>query len=183
MAEVIKYGYILDKDFLTYLKTYGQRCEYHDFDFCVRIIKRSCELKAQIVHEDERETLQRRAILNFGHTLGHALEAEVGYTRELLHGEAVAIGMVAAGYLAWQRHLVKKSYIDEMKETPVTILFTYIYASKNRCEKIIKFMKQDKKNKDGRQTYILPKDEGVVYIVRDIEEKELEEAIAFINAE
>ncbi|WP_447598838.1 3-dehydroquinate synthase [Nitrospira sp. Nam80] len=101
LAEVIKYGVIADETFFEFLAGNMEPILNHDEDAVLRIITRSCEIKAHIVAEDERES-DRRRILNFGHTIGHALEAMTGY-RSLIHGEAVGIGMVQEADLA--RHL------------------------------------------------------------------------------
>jgi 3-dehydroquinate synthase len=98
LAEVIKYGAICDADFFAWLETNMDALLLRDADALARAIRRSCELKAEVVAEDEREA-GRRAILNFGHTFGHAIENCVGYG-EWLHGEAVAAGMVMAGELS-----------------------------------------------------------------------------------
>ena len=98
LAEVIKYGAICDADFFAWLEINLDALLQRDADALAHAIRRSCELKAEIVAEDEREA-GRRAILNFGHTFGHAIENGVGYG-EWLHGEAVAAGMVMAGRLS-----------------------------------------------------------------------------------
>jgi 3-dehydroquinate synthase len=94
LAEVIKYGLIVDSDFLAWLESNLDLLVAHDPDALTHAIRRCCEIKAEIVAEDERER-GRRALLNLGHTFGHALEAIGGYDR-WLHGEAVAIGMSVA---------------------------------------------------------------------------------------
>jgi 3-dehydroquinate synthase len=101
LAEVIKYGVIADEAFFEYLTRNIESILKLDEEPVIQIVKRSCEIKAQVVSEDEREA-DRRRILNFGHTIGHALESLGGY-RGLVHGEAVAIGMVYEADLA--RHL------------------------------------------------------------------------------
>jgi 3-dehydroquinate synthase len=101
LAEVIKYGVIADEAFFEYLARNIESILKLDEEPVAQIVNRSCEIKAQVVSEDERES-DRRRILNFGHTIGHALESMEGY-RGLVHGEAVAIGMVYEADLA--RHL------------------------------------------------------------------------------
>jgi 3-dehydroquinate synthase len=99
LAEVIKYGVVLDKDLFVDLSTNVDKLLNRDKDFLQVVIKRSCAIKASVVEQDEREA-GVRAVLNFGHTLGHAVESLTGYTT-YLHGEAVAIGMAqAANYSA-----------------------------------------------------------------------------------
>ena len=96
MAEVIKHGLILDESFLVWLEENMEAIFGHDAGALARIVGRSCEIKAAIVAEDEREQ-GRRALLNLGHTFGHALES-MGAYRDWLHGEAVAMGIVMAAW-------------------------------------------------------------------------------------
>jgi 3-dehydroquinate synthase len=98
LAEVIKYGAIVDKGFFAWLEENMQALLGRDTDALTYAIRRSCEIKAQVVAEDERES-GRRALLNFGHTFGHAIENSMGYG-EWLHGEAVAAGMVMAAQMS-----------------------------------------------------------------------------------
>lgn len=98
MAEVLKYGVISDAAFFNYLESNSQATLDHQPDELATLVARSCEIKAEVVGHDEREA-GLRAILNYGHTIGHAVEAVAGYG-EYLHGEAIAIGMVAAGWLS-----------------------------------------------------------------------------------
>ena len=99
LAEVIKYGVIGDPDLLQFVEDRLDRLAAGDRAALLRIVARSCEIKAAVVAEDERETEGVRECLNFGHTIGHALEAAFGY-EGMLHGEAVAAGMVAAAMLS-----------------------------------------------------------------------------------
>lgn len=99
IAEVIKYGVIADRDFFDYLKANVDALLALDPKVTARVVARCCEIKAQVVAEDETETSGRRAILNYGHTVGHAVEAVTRY-RKYKHGEAVAMGMVAASRIA-----------------------------------------------------------------------------------
>ena len=98
LAEVIKYGAIVDADFFEWLEANVDALLARDADKLAHAIRRSCELKAAVVADDERE-MGRRAILNFGHTFGHAIEHCQGYG-EWLHGEAVAAGMIMAATLS-----------------------------------------------------------------------------------
>ena len=95
LAEVIKYGVIDDAEFFSWLQVNARRLVDRDDDAVRYAIHKSCQCKARVVGEDERETSGRRAILNYGHTFAHAIEATCGYGT-LLHGEAVAIGMQMA---------------------------------------------------------------------------------------
>ena len=99
LAEVVKYGVILDAAFFEQLESEIGRINAGDHDLLRDVIAQCCRLKADVVRQDERETSGLRAVLNYGHTFGHAFEALAGYG-ELLHGEGVSIGMLCASRLA-----------------------------------------------------------------------------------
>ncbi|MFQ5508569.1 MAG: 3-dehydroquinate synthase [Leptospirillia bacterium] len=109
LAEVLKYGVIADEKFFAYLSRNTQKILDLDAKVMARVVKRCCEIKAEVVAADEKETSGRRAILNYGHTVGHGIEAVTRY-RKFLHGEGVAIGMVAAARIA--AHLGRLSMDD-----------------------------------------------------------------------
>jgi 3-dehydroquinate synthase len=112
MAEVVKYGAIGDPEFLSWLEDHSDAIARRDHEALDHMVKRSVEDKARIVAEDEKEA-GIRALLNFGHSFGHALEAETAY-RGFLHGEAVAIGMVTAARLSEARGLCKQGRADRL---------------------------------------------------------------------
>lgn len=112
LAEVIKYGPIADDGFLTWIETNLEALWARDKKALAHAVKRSCEIKAWVVGQDERES-GVRAILNFGHTFGHAIEAGLGYGT-WLHGEAVACGMVMAVDLSHRLGLVDAAYVDRL---------------------------------------------------------------------
>lgn len=112
LAEVIKYGPIADLDFLTWIETHMDRLLARDVDALSHAVQRSCEIKAWVVGQDERES-GLRAILNFGHTFGHAIEAGLGYG-QWLHGEAVGCGMVMAAHLSCELGLVDAALVQRL---------------------------------------------------------------------
>lgn len=112
LAEVIKYGPISDLDFLSWIETHIDALTARDPQALAHAVKRSCEIKAWVVGQDEREA-GLRAILNFGHTFGHAIESGLGYG-EWLHGEAVACGMVMAAHLSKQLGLVDSALVERL---------------------------------------------------------------------
>ncbi len=174
MSEVIKYGVISDADFFDFLK------ENRDDilamgDSIIHIVKRSCEIKAYVVSQDEREA-GLRAILNFGHTIGHAVETVTKY-KQYLHGEAIAIGMRYAADLA-----VKMGMFDKGAATEVKALIESYKLPANLPEGInlsdvISAMKVDKKVQDGRMRFILPEMMGMVSIVDDVDEGIIREVL------
>jgi len=166
MAELIKHAFIWDTDFLNYLKNGIGSIMALDFDELEYSIYISCGIKARIVEQDEKET-SLRAILNFGHTIGHALETSAGYST-YTHGEAVAIGMVYESYLAREMGLVDNSFIESLISLlERTGLPTAIVEVDT--EKLISSMHYDKKNKDGKIVFVLPTDYGKVQVFRDVD--------------
>jgi 3-dehydroquinate synthase len=113
LAEVIKYGIIADEEFLSYLERNMSGLLKQQPDIVTAAVKRSCEIKADVVTADERES-DRRRILNYGHTIGHALETLGGY-KSLIHGEAVGIGMVQEADLACFLGICDRSVVDRVR--------------------------------------------------------------------
>lgn len=111
LAEVVKYGASLDEELFKYLEKHTSDVLSRDRQALHHVIARCCRLKADIVEADERELTGRRAVLNYGHTFGHAIEAVTHYGH-YLHGEAVAIGMHAAARLALQLGRVDQTFVD-----------------------------------------------------------------------
>jgi len=161
LAEIIKYAVILDAELFELLENNIEKLKKLDLDFYSGIISRCCRLKAEVVSKDEREG-GLRAILNYGHTFGHAIEAVSGYN-SILHGEAIAVGMAIAADLAVKLGTFDKTSADRQEklmkalELPVTL--------KNYdAEKILEAMGNDKKKQDGKIKLILPEKIGSVSI-------------------
>ena len=114
LAEVVKYGVIQDPEFFAFLENHIEGLNNRTPEVMRKIVARSCELKAEVVLSDERETTGHRAILNFGHTFCHAIETVSGYD-QLLHGEAVAMGMVCAARLAVSMQRVEQSLVTRLR--------------------------------------------------------------------
>ena len=165
LAEVIKYGVIADEAFFAYLEREMDRLLKLEPEPVGRIIARSCEIKASVVAQDERESDLRR-ILNYGHTIGHALESLGGY-RKLIHGEAVAIGMVQEADLARHLGLCAPEVVDRQRalvrraglpDAPPAVTFARLWAA----------MQHDKKVAQGRIHCVLPERIGRV-VIRPLE--------------
>lgn len=171
-AEVVKYGLIDDAAFFAWLEENGAALIAGDAARLRKAVAASCAAKARIVALDERET-GPRALLNLGHTFGHALEAEAGYGGSVLHGEAVAAGMVMAFDLSVRLGLCPPEDAARMRRhlravglpTGVEILG----AGGRSAERLIGHMRQDKKVKDGRVTFILARGIGRAFIAHDVE--------------
>jgi 3-dehydroquinate synthase len=157
-AEVVKYGLINDPDFFTWLEGHGAGVIAGDEAARRHAIVTSCRAKAAIVGADERESDQR-ALLNLGHTFGHALEAECGYSDELLHGEAVAIGMVMAFDLSARLGLAPLEDAARLRRHLASIGLPtdplWVEGRSWAAERLIEHMGKDKKVKDGRIGFVL----------------------------
>jgi 3-dehydroquinate synthase len=173
LAEVIKYGVIADAEFFEFLEREMDQILKLEPAALRRVIRTSCAIKAAVVSEDEREGDHRR-ILNFGHTVGHALETLSGY-RRYTHGEAVAIGMVVAARLAERLGLADASVgtriraLVERTKLPADLPPRSVSA-------LLRAMRQDKKVRDRRIHFVLPDRIGHV-VVRPVEEPEIRQVL------
>jgi 3-dehydroquinate synthase len=171
LAEVVKYGVILDKDFFEYLETHADAILARDADSVQTIVRRSCELKARVVSEDERETTGKRAILNYGHTFGHAIEAKTAYGK-FLHGEAISIGMTMAGRLAARKGLWPHDCVSRqsalLQKLGLPIAFDLVPGPL-----LIEAMQLDKKTEHGKLKFILPTSIGHVQSVDQCSEHDI----------
>jgi 3-dehydroquinate synthase len=176
LAEVVKYGVILDADFFDYLERHAGALLERSPASLEYVIQRSCELKAGVVQKDERETSGLRAILNYGHTFGHAIEATTSYGR-YLHGEAIAIGMTMAGYLAVQRKLWTPQDFDRQTSLLERLQLPTKLADSVATHSMLQAMQLDKKTEHGVLHLILPTRMGHVQSFREIPSAEVAGAI------
>lgn len=174
LGEVIKYGYIYDYEFYTYLIKHQQEILKLNSTVLTHIIARSCEIKAAVVAQDECEA-GLRAILNFGHTLAHAIEKETNYT-VYNHGEAVAIGMVGAAKLSYKLGLINQDIVNDMCEL-LTNMNLPIKAKACSVSKIYEDIFHDKKTINGSINWVLLKQIGKVDIFNNISENLIKETI------
>ena len=177
MAEIVKTAMILDCNFAKELQSLTLDEILADLSKVKFAVKRSCEIKAQVVSQDEKETgLSGRVFLNYGHTFGHALEHLSAFT--LAHGEAVAIGMDIAAFVAQNLKLCDENVIkfqhdllEKYRITPEKFPASFINKD---VQKIIALMKGDKKNGDGKFRAVLPLAIGEVKTVNlDVNEIEI----------
>ena len=155
LAEVVKYGVILDPDFFAFLEANAEALAVGDPALTGRVIARSCELKASVVERDETERTGLRAVLNFGHTIGHAVEAVAGYGGGYQHGEAVAVGMVAEARLAEQLGRTSEPVADRLVAL-LARLGLPVAAPGLDSDALIAAMTLDKKNQGGQIRFVLP---------------------------
>lgn len=179
LAEVIKYGVILDADFFSYLEDHVEGLNQRSGEVLTEAIARSCRLKADVVEQDEYERTGLRAVLNYGHTFAHAYEALAGYG-ELLHGEAVAIGMIDASRLAERRALIDASITQRQIDLLLAVgLPTGRPESANWSpDDVIDRMRLDKKTVGGKLRFILPTRLGHVELFDNVPESEVRELLS-----
>jgi 3-dehydroquinate synthase len=175
LAEVVKHGVIRDADYFGLLEEHGSDLLEMDGATAEGVIVRSVRIKADVVSADERES-GLRAILNFGHTAGHALEAVTGYEK-YSHGEAVAIGMVVAAWLGERMGLC-----DDTVPVRIAALLDAIglptAAGDASAAAVIEAMSRDKKAVGGAVRFVLPRRIGEVEVVSAVPEPALREALA-----
>jgi 3-dehydroquinate synthase len=175
LAEVLKYGVILDAEFFADLEAHTAQLAARDADTLVRAVARSCRLKADVVEKDEREETGLRAVLNYGHTFAHAFEALTGYG-ELLHGEAVSIGMVCAARLAHRLGRVDASFVARQSAL-IEALGLPVAVPKLDRGQILATMMHDKKVEHGKLRFVLPTRLGHVELAGGIEPRDVEAAM------
>lgn len=175
LAEVVKYGVSLDGDLFEYLELQAERILQRDPEALRHIITRSCQLKASIVEQDEREETGRRAILNYGHTFGHAFETVGGYG-SWLHGEAVAAGMAAAARLAQIRGLIDLEIVARQNRLleNLSLRLTPLLWD---LESLLDAMRRDKKAQAGKMRFVLPTRLGAAHLVEGVPESEVRQVL------
>jgi len=170
-AEVAKYGALGDAQFFEWLEVNGARALAGDSAAMVKAVAHSCKMKADIVARDERETGER-ALLNLGHTFGHALEATTGFSDRLIHGEGVAIGMALAFRLSVKLGLCAgqdaERFIRHIKAVGLPASIAGIPGSRPGTDELVAAMAHDKKVTDGKLTFILLKGLGQAFVTRDV---------------
>lgn len=171
MAEVVKYGILGDFPFFEYLEQNQQDIKSKLPEQLSYIIKRCCQNKADIVAQDEKEA-GLRALLNLGHTFGHAIEAEMGYG-VWLHGEAVAAGMVQASELAATRDWLTEADVQRVKDLLEYFDLPIAGPDNMNCDQYLVHMRKDKKVQADTIRFVLPKRLGQAILVKDVTESEL----------
>jgi 3-dehydroquinate synthase len=182
-AEIVKYGLIDDADFFAYCEANAEALFAGDQDIRSQAIAQSVRAKARIVAADERETTGVRALLNLGHTFGHALEAETGYSDRLLHGEAVAAGMALAF-----RYSVRRGDCSNTDSNRVSALLKAVALPTTLAEAgvsasgaaLVAHMLHDKKREGGTLPFLLARGIGETYLAKDVD---LDDVSAFLDGE
>jgi 3-dehydroquinate synthase len=175
MAEVVKYGVILDADFFAYLESHVAEINARKSDVLAEVVARCCRLKADVVERDEREETGLRAILNYGHTFGHAFESLSGYGK-MMHGEGVSIGMCCAARLAQRLGRVDADFVARQQKLLEAFGLPTTVPNLDRGQ-ILESMRRDKKVQHGNLKFVLPAHMGHVESIGDIDENDVKAAL------
>ena len=177
LAEVVKYGVILDAEFFAWLEENADAVLAKEPAAVRHVVTRSCRLKADVVERDEFERTGLRACLNYGHTFGHAYEALLGYGT-LLHGEAVAVGMRHAARLAERLGMVDAEFISRQDALLDRFGLPAALPKALSANDVIGRMRVDKKSVDGSLRFVLPERVGRVRLVDDAAESAVEAVLS-----
>ena len=175
MAEVIKHGIVLDAAYFADVERAAAALRAREPAALERIVAGSCRLKASVVERDEQEA-ELRHVLNYGHTIGHAIEAITGYQR-FAHGEAVSLGIAAEAGIA-ERLGVAKPGLRARQLAVLNALGLPVRGVGEPPERVIEALSRDKKSKDGRVPFILSPEIGAFRLVYDVPRATILEAIA-----
>jgi 3-dehydroquinate synthase len=176
LAEVVKYGVILDPDLFSFLEANTTAVLQKDRNAVQHIVMRCCRLKAGIVERDEREESGLRAVLNYGHTFAHAFETAAGYG-SWLHGEAVAAGMMCASRLAERRGLIGADVTLRQRRLLEAFGLPTAPAAWP-ADRLVETMRSDKKTLAGRLRFVLPRRLGEAAIFDDVPEDDVHAVLA-----
>ncbi len=179
MGEIIKHGLIKDTAYFSYLRENSNKIKNLDMTALEELIHGSCEIKRNVVENDPKEQGER-ALLNFGHTLGHAIEKLSGFS--MYHGECVAVGMAGAGYISWKLGHITKEQLTMIEATiqsyglPVRIL-----EFSHTPEEILAATKLDKKMESGKVKFIVLKEVGNAVITKELTDEDLLSGISYVT--
>lgn len=175
-GEIIKHGLIKDMQYFQLIEDNLTALNNRDLDALEAIVYGSCQIKRMVVENDPKEKGER-ALLNFGHTLGHAIEKLMDF--QMLHGECVSVGIVAAAYLSWQRGYIAQEDYDKIK-TSLQILQLPIQVSGLSAEEVIRVSKSDKKMNAGQIRFILLENMGHAIMKDDVTDEEMKQALEVV---
>jgi 3-dehydroquinate synthase len=179
LGEVIKYGMIMNSEFYFNVALWHEKILQRNTSTLQTIVSSCCRMKAEVVEEDEREH-GRRAILNFGHTIGHALE-KAGSYKTLKHGEGVLFGMLAEAWIAVKLGLLPQHSFDTLRKDIGDIPLPSLKKLPFTFTELYKTMLIDKKSAAGEVRMVLPMEIGAVNLPRTVGKQLLKEAVAFLK--
>jgi 3-dehydroquinate synthase len=179
LVESVKHALIADKEYFDYLEENIDAMLDRDSETLVKLAEKNCRIKAAVVEEDPNEKNKRR-ILNYGHTIGHAVESESGFA--LLHGEAVAIGIMAAGQIEIEMKLSDGKRLERIRRIFERLAVPVSIPKNLPKEKLLATMRRDKKAASGRPRFVLTEDIGKVHCkdsryAVEVEQKVIEKAL------
>lgn len=179
MGEVLKHGLIKNAAYYEWVIEHMSEINDRELDVLKEMVLESCKIKKAVVEKDPTEKGDR-ALLNFGHTIGHAIEKVKA--PDMLHGQCVALGFVAAAYISYKRELLSAEEFFEIRDMNIgfDLMFTVDGID---SEEILNYTKSDKKMDGGKIRFVLLKKIGKAYIDTEVTDAELLEAIDFINAD
>lgn len=179
LGEVMKYGIIMDRKFFSYIRQHIDRLLEMNTKVLMYTVAECCRMKASIVSKDEREK-NLRAILNFGHTVGHALE-HAGKYRVLKHGEAILLGMAAESFVALRLGMITPSEAGRIENAILSVPLPAFQNFSVAPRKLLRAMKVDKKVEDAKIRLVLPESIGRVRLPQAVEEERILEALAYLR--
>jgi len=179
LAETIKHAVIRDQKFFVELENQSHAITRLEPNTIIKIVEKNCRIKAEIVSVDERE-IGLRGILNFGHTIGHAIETVLA-DQDYHHGEAVALGMIAASRLAVKRSLLKVDDCQRIINLLMAFKLPIHITGELPVGQMYQAMCHDKKVKDGKLNFVLPTSIGSCTMVDDLTETDIKEAIKILS--
>ena len=177
MGEVIKHGIIRDEEFFEFLYDNSEDIKALKPDIMLKTVMQNCKIKAAVVETDEKEQ-GLRAILNFGHTIGHAVESAENFSKT--HGECVALGMCAAAHIAKERGMLSNADFEKIGKIIKMYGFNTGFSADN--ETVERLIKLDKKSIGGKVGFVLPKKIGEVTRLYDVEENEISKSLDSIRS-
>jgi 3-dehydroquinate synthase len=180
-AEVAKYGLLGDTDFFSWLEANAARALKDDSASLAHAVAHSCKMKAAIVSRDEREA-DERALLNLGHTFGHALEAASGYSDALSHGEGVSIGCALAFALSARLKFCQPGDVERVRRhfdsVGLPTRLAQVPGKRPSPDELLAHMRHDKKSSGGQMTFILARGIGRAFVARDMPEDDVRTILA-----
>lgn len=177
MGEILKHGLIKDAGYYEWTIENMSGIMERKEDLLLEMISRSCEIKRRVVEMDPYEKGER-ALLNFGHTLGHAIEKQMNF--RMLHGQCVALGYLAAAHISWKRGLLSAEEFFEIRDMNVGFHLPITLSGLNPDE-IIHATKNDKKMESGKVKFVLLRGIGNAFTDRSVTEEEMKKALCYLN--
>lgn len=179
MGEILKHGLIRDASYYEWMINHMAEIEERDTDVLFHMVEGSCRIKRQVVEKDPTEKGER-ALLNFGHTIGHAIEKLKDF--QLLHGQCVSLGCVAAAYISWKRGLLSEGEFYEIRDMNVGFGLPITFDGL-KSEDVVEATKRDKKMASGQIKFILLKGIGKAFIDTTVTDEEMLAAVNSLNAD